>query len=500
MLSDLPVLVLDEVCGHLSYDDVFALRCTCKTLREFVDGKRFTKLNLFVRKFAGHCRLFYTGGRVGYCQSLHSGDLTILSSTRFREQFVNLQRMVICIRRKWIVFDDCKTEFDLNSLNCFRGLTQLQIENNRYLFISGKLNLQELRVAAFELAHGDANIELDCPKLRALSIGRCAPVLTAETNQLDYLRYYPYMDSNYLESITNRNLQKLSTFCLKGNGLLLEFLSKLKAGTLKFASLLQIEIEKANQFRLLCLASLLEDLRKDNRTKHIEFIFNGRLIRSPDELRQITNLFRAHDFLFVGWERMNFTSLEARSLQFLNENAELECLLSSDFSLHLSEDVDLPEELIERLRNVEFLEFKDQYKPSYSTFELFARSCESLRRWCLSHQTLTVRLLEMLSKHLVDLEVMEISECEVETLKPLGKFRNLVIVEFDFEATKEELTSLYENSQTLESIKIHGKIEIDLLRSKKCNRVIFTVFPNFEFDSLPQMIDYYGNKLRGRAC
>ena len=117
MLQDLPELVLDVVCGHLSYEDVLALRCTCKGLKQFVDGKEFTKLNLFVRKYSFHHRLFYTDEPIYYSHSLHSDDLTILGSTRFREQFANVQRMIICTKRVWSELGNPDaTEFDLNRL------------------------------------------------------------------------------------------------------------------------------------------------------------------------------------------------------------------------------------------------------------------------------------------------------------------------------------------------------------------------------------------------
>lgn len=60
MLLDLPELVLHLVCEHLSYEDLLVLRSICKGLKQFVDGREFTKLNVFLNAFPYHRRLFYT--------------------------------------------------------------------------------------------------------------------------------------------------------------------------------------------------------------------------------------------------------------------------------------------------------------------------------------------------------------------------------------------------------------------------------------------------------
>ena len=70
----------------------------------------------------------------------------------------------------------------------------------------------------------------------------------------------------------------------------------------------------------------------------------------------------------------------------------------------------------------------------------------------------------MMSKHLANLQSMRIAKCEkCETLKPLAKFRNLEYVSFDFHPPRDELTFIYENSRTLESVRILGRDVIRLL-------------------------------------
>ena len=128
MLQHLPELVLDLLCDHLSIEDVLALRSTCKGLREFVNEKQFTILNLFVKKFWSHRRLFYTNDQIDYPHSLHSDDLTILDSIRFREQFTNVQRMIIFRTKPWSEIGEKTAEFDLNRLDCFGALSHLEID------------------------------------------------------------------------------------------------------------------------------------------------------------------------------------------------------------------------------------------------------------------------------------------------------------------------------------------------------------------------------------
>ena len=81
MLQDLPELVLDFLCVHqLSYEDV----------KGFVDGRQLTKMNLFIRKYPYHHRLFYTDEPIGYPHSYLSNVLSILDAPRFGEQFANV--------------------------------------------------------------------------------------------------------------------------------------------------------------------------------------------------------------------------------------------------------------------------------------------------------------------------------------------------------------------------------------------------------------------------
>ena len=504
MLSDLPELVLDVICVHLSYEDILALRATCKALKQFVDGKKFTRLNLFVRKYPFHHRLFYTNEPICYSHSLHSDDSSIFSSIRFREQFANVQRMVICTKRSWTELRGSDaTAFDLNPLNFFRAINHLEVVG--FTSISGKLNLQELQIASFQIGYGntqlESSIELDCPRLRALRMYRCWPVLTNETTQLEYLRYSPYdQPSNYLLRISP-NLRKVSTICIELAEKTLQLLSDLKTGRLSLPSLdrvlLELSLECTALGRLDALASCLEDLQRDGQREHIEFTFCGHLIRSPDELRQIARLAGAYNAETGDQYRLSTRILNDHSLRFLSGKPELDLLLSDASSVYLHEDVEWSEEVVKRLKGIKHLEFGSQFQPSPATFEMFARICQSLCGWMLYNQTVTERLLEMLSKHLLNLERIQIHWCRYETLKPLAKFRNLERVGVDFEPPKDELTFLFENSRTLEMVEIFGKDIVDLMRTTtgpKVHQIKIGLFENvkiIKFDSLSMMIDHF---------
>lgn len=305
MLPDLPELILDRVCGQLSYEDVLVLRSTCKGLKQFVDGKQHTKLNLMVGQFFIYRNLFYTNEPIDYPYSLYSADLTIFSSNRFREMFGHVQRMVISTEPPWCELEDENASenasaFDLNSLNCFRALEHLEVEG--FAAIQGELNLPELRIAAilFERHYwkeGEPSIGFDCPRLRALKVDHCRPVLTSRTDQLNYLyygrrsyqtNYQTNHQTNHLQSISS-NLRRLSVICLETTGDLLQFFSDLKNGKLIMPSLDQIRLEKCDDFeRLDELIGCLKDLKRDR--VQIKFFVDDSPIRSSSELQHIADL------------------------------------------------------------------------------------------------------------------------------------------------------------------------------------------------------------------
>ena len=503
----MPELFLDRVCVHLSYEDVFALRCTCKTLKLFVDKKEFTRLNLFVRKFTIPYRLFYTGEFIGHENSLHSNDSAILHSTRFREQFANVQKMAIYMKTGWNDFKNSDaTGLNLKFLNCFKALNHLEVVG--FTSVNGKLNLQELRVASFQIGYDfrrtESSFELDCSRLRALRVHRCWPVLTDDTNQLEHLRYCPHgAPTDYLKSISP-NLRKLSTIRIQSIEKTLQLFSDLKSDRLSLPSLDRVELEPWLELRAIDLlgelASGLEDLQGNPQTKHIQFILYGRPIRSPEELRQIVRLLEDFKPETEGPNRGRVLSnryLGDHSLRFLNGNPELQFLLSEAESVTLSEDVEWSEEVIKKLEGIRRLQFQHQFQPCLSTFELFARISQWLCSLTLYHQTVTGRLLEMLSKYLVNLESINIYECRYETVKPLAKFRNLEDVSFDFEPHRDELTFLFENNRTIETICIYGKDMIRMIRTTTGPKVLeirTEKVPITKFDTLHAMIDYFYRK------
>ena len=152
--------------------------------------------------------------------------------------------------------------------------------------------------------------------------------------------------------------------------------------------------------------------------------------------------------------------------------------------------------MVKKLKGIDRFEIRHQFQPSPSTFELFARTCQWLRSLSLYHQTVTGRLLEMLSKYLLNLWRIEIYRCKYETVKPLAEFRNVERVDFDFEPQKDELTILFENSRTLETICILGKDVVILKRTTqpKVLGVRTVKVPIVKFDTLHAMIDYLSKK------
>lgn len=505
MLQDLPELVLDLLCELLSYEDVLALRSTCKGLKWFVDGKQFTKLNLFVRKYSCHQRLFYTGDWVGYPHSLHSDDLAILTADRFKGQFAGVQRMIICYKRRNRLYERASTQFDLSILNCFSALSHLEIHE---LPLKGKLNLPELRIAAFKSNTGDPPFELNCPKLRALKIRWCKPILTSCTDQLDYLHY---CDTDRKEiswlRITSPNLQRLSTLCLEAISYfysdgLLRILSDLSTDRLSLPSLDRIRLERAESFEDLDeMVSRLDASKENDRTKRIQFTFLGRPIDSPDELRRIVNQINACNSETYDPLTVHPKGVRDGALRFLNEEPELGFLLAVIPDLSLSEESTvLSEQMVKKLKGIKVLRFGGALQLTESMLELFSSTCKSLRELYLWSRV-TERMPRIMSNHLVNLDELVIHSCRFDTLKPLVEFRNLCRLSVHYLPSQDELTFICENSRTLECVSIGSSDPISLYveRDRTGLHQIRrpserTDLSNAEFDNLHDMIrQFYEN-------
>lgn len=368
--------------------------------------------------------------------------------------------------------------------------------------IKGKLNLPELQIASFRtdyrvLGYKDYSFELKCPKLKALRLLFYKPVLTCETDRLEYLDYCDYCDyqdgADYLSNISP-NLRKLSTICIEPECPEWPLLSLLQSGGLVLPSLSEIQIELRelpSLEELDKMANNLRDLKQDARTKHIKVIFIGKLINSSNEISRITSLIQTN-LSMAGLE----TPLNDRSFLFLSRTPELEFLLSATCVVQFNEDIECTEEMIKKLKNVKFLNFTDHFKPSVSTFELFARNCKSLKWLNLRNQMVTGRLLEMLSGYLLDLKGIKILASKYETLKPLVKFKNLEAIGLDFNPPRDELTFIFKKSQNLEQVFLYGKHHLELLRTitaPKLHRIF--VAPAYrnppKFGTLSSMIAYY---------
>lgn len=515
MLQDLPELFLDLVWGHLSYEDFLALRCTCKGLKRFADQKKFTKLNLFIKKYSFYRQLFYTNNVVGYPNSYHSNSLTILSSNRFREQFCNLQRLIISGNsdpnsRRRLEEKTSLPGVNLDDLNHFKRLKQLQIDEMlcaRSSCIKGKLNLQELQIASFTpCGLSDSSFELNCPKLRALKIAWCSPVLSSETSGLDELHVGEHGFENSKDPLVKNisNLQKLFTIRFNQLSKLMRFLDDLEANKLSLPALRQIRLEKADYYKQLNkLAVKFEDFQAHPRLKHIKFALNGKPINSPSELRQITNLINIFDSKIHYWD-----SLTEDTFFLLNANPMLDFMLPAVSLFCLNESIESSEEIAKNLNSLKGLTFGERGKLSETIFEPFARNCRLLASLSFCGQPLTERLLEMISNQLVNLQSIKIEKCKCETLRPLAKSRNLESLELDFSLPRDELSFIYKNSRTLEKFNFFcGSPPVYLLRTiiePRVHRItresqITQLFQtNFDvyFDTLDDMVDhFYANRL-----
>ena len=487
MLPDLPELFLDLVYGQLSYEDVLVLRCTCKSLKNFVDQKEFTKLNLFVKKYSFHRRLFHTGHSIGHPNSYHSDYLTILRSKRFRKKFVNLQRLIICGNGPW-----ASTRVDryrslekgpgvnLNDLNHFKRLKHLEIDEmpcrtpcRTSSCIKGTLNLPELQIAAFTpMLYSGSSFELNCPKLKALMLKWCSPVLSNETSQLVDLCLFNNEEEflsakpNYLAKNLAK-LQKLSTIRFHRVDHLIEFLYDLKTNTLSLPVLKEIRLE--NCIRLLAnelndLARKMENFQikfqRNAQMKCIEFSLNGEPINTPKQIRQFASRVNTFEPKIREFDRLTEDELlrvvSVRRLHFI---------LPAVHSICFRKNLEISKERIKKLDCIEMLIFRERYELNETRFKPFADNCKFLKHLGLGNQTLTQALFEMFANQLVNLQSISIWECTYESLRPLTKFRNLESLEFDFSPPRDELEFIFTNSPRLEEVIFKTKIPIHLLRT-----------------------------------
>ena len=132
----------------------------------------------------------------------------------------------------------------------------------------------------------------------------------------------------------------------------------------------------------------------------------------------------------------------------------MDFLLTSTRAIELRKKIELSEELIKKLKNVEYLVLSFLFKPTDSTFDQLSRTCRNLRFLTLRQQMLTRRVLTIMSNHLSSLESLCTPECHYSSLEPLAKFQNLDAVILSFCPPEDELVFIYENSRTLENVSI----------------------------------------------
>ena len=523
MLPDLPELFLDLVYGQLSYEDVLVLRCTCKSLKNFVDQKKFTKLNLFIKKYPFHRRLFHTDHSIGYPNSYHSDDLIILNSNRFREQFANVRRLIICGNDPrglvWSFhFKGTGPGVDLKDLNHFKRLKHLEIDEMSCRVsstIKGTLNLPELEIAAFTpIRYSYSAFVLNCPKLKALKLKWCGPYLSNETSQLVDLCLFNNEEKflsakpNYLARNLSK-LQKLSTISFHRVDNLIEFLDDLETNTLSLPVLREIRLEKC--IRLLAnelndLARKIEKFQRNPQMKCIEFTLNGKLINTPKEIRQFASLISTFNPKLREFDCLT----EDELLRFVSVR-RLPFLLPAVHSICFRKNLEISEDMIQKLDCIEMLIFKERCKLNETIFKPFAENCKFLKHLSLGNQTLTQALFEMFANQLVNLQSISIWECTYESLRPLTKFRNLESIDLDSSPPRDELAFIFTNSPLLEEVIFKTRMRIHLLRTTQEPREYLIaenkmmLNPEKEYDfvffSFNAMLDflYNGRKRRVRS-
>ena len=387
----------------------------------------------------------------------------------------------------------------MDHLNHFKRLKHLEIDEiTTGSCLRGKLNLPVLQVASFTPLRGSL-FELNCPKLRALKLRWCAPVLSAETNGLKLLEFHAEEfcgeDVVYLTNYMS-NLQKLSTVCVYTTMLLLPFLQALETNKLSLPVIAEVRLEQSVNDRLDDLdelASKLEDFKRNPRTKHIKFSFNGKPIDSPGELRKMLSLL--NNFTFKDEDDYeHFYPLTDDMISFVTENPMLQFWLSAVRLVELDENIELNENMIRRLINIRCLTIKGQCKPNESNFEWFAIHCKFLTNLSVYSQTVTERFLEMMASHLVNLQIIEFYGCKVETIKPLVRFRNLETIALDLNLKKDELSFLYKDNPRLEEVYFsRGPYLLRTTTSPKVYKIWISFDQCSEFDTLDAMLDYYEN-------
>ena len=395
-LPELPELVILLILDHLSYEDLQNLRVTCKQLQEAIDQRTPRSLYLFVDDYPEELELLHTGELVSYTNTFQAPDLTILRSTKFKNQFIGLLKLSIYNR-----LNGSDELVDLNDLNYFKGLVHLELE--RFHIGNGKLSLRNLKIAFIQDGNDEtANFDLDCPQLQVLGLGyKTRPRLTQETaSSVRYLYLHDLEDTETYLFILYAKLNSLFSICFgymiyDGSEGLNTFVVALMERRVTLPSLKRIQLKGLCLFpQSGVVLKNLAKLKSRQETKHIEVRIHEKVM-SSDELTELLDLLhqifpptpdnpedqmnRNNQMLYVG-------DLKSDLLRHFNENPILHCLFESVFFLKLcsDEDVKISKQLIGRLTNLVELTIRIALAEEF--FKCILKSCRKI--WNLKIRSL----------------------------------------------------------------------------------------------------------------
>lgn len=512
-MERLPDLVHERICECLSYDDLLNLRLTCKLLRYFVDQKQFKKLILFYHQQPKYHRQFPSDRLVGYANSLRFDDHTILRSAKFLANFGQVASL--------IVNNNNALRFRLN-LAWLAQLHRLEhLELNAMTRIVGRLELANLRAAAFYSSDYESAFELDCPKLEALNLGQIARAsllgacdrlthlqvnyLQSDMNQSHtrkwYMRQYDMSGYHlYLAALFSR-LPYLSTVCFEEIIHLNDFLSAILDGRLPATRLSRVELKHCHFFSEFGqLVDRLTRLSERPETEHVRFFMNGEPLCKTklDELHRFIER-QMKDTSYT--QKLFFYESLVSSPTLFNEMKPipaLSCLFGIVEKFEINEDVELDAHLIHLLKNVQQLTLAVRLPLDDQLFDLMLSRFKLLKELCLGSACLRQEQLDRLPDHFLNLTHFNVrKEYSSASFHFLDRFKSLTTATFASLLEKNFIALLFRRCELLEKVCFlhpNSYWRVEILKSGKI-RLRIDKQKDYQFASLQASLDFYSTNL-----
>lgn len=507
-LCDLPILVIDFILDHLSYEDLINLKRTCKQLRIIIDQRKFKKLIIFIHGYPCFKNLFFTDELVQYSNSLQIRHLTILKSIKFKSNFKELKKLSI-YRDPPTVIDELLLSLVINlkDLNSYDQLEHLELKIGK---VKGKLNLKNLKIC-FIQTKLESKFELNCEQLKALAILHYAkPKLTNSTENLTYL----HIDSINDSMIQIHKFTNLSTISCGLISTFRQIIRKFNNGLLFLKELKNIRILDWASSYFDNNQNLINELKlfeQNSHTNQIQIFLNDQNLNSND-LVEILDLIKNHD---VNWKY--FGCIQKNDLEFMVENSKKLGFLNSFVrKLTLNGQIKIQDSLIHQLKRIELknLDFLVLQSNDERLIELFFEFW--IQKWY------KIRILELkislkpnqynlISIHFLNLKNL-ILDFKPDCFDFVVKMKNLEILQLRNEAVSEikkvDLVYLFENSLFLSRIDLKKQLEFNFQICKKSwkNYLIKKTILNENgtikneivkrFSSLNSTLDYYFNSFK----